>query len=254
MADHEPWDAQTLQAVWFSPRAREVDAARIYLAMTGREPDTVQTNKAPQAANPFLGVAQGALEHADAVVQVQQTRVDFFLNASSREAVVLPLISDTDRHIDDFVTNFQNAADAVPDVIRCALVLNCLKPAPSLEEAASLVGWAISSPIDLRHATDLGFSANIQKTFANGDFRMNRVLRWSADTYQMLNVQVGMPSMAVAPTATTLEQFAATHYIDINMAPVRSPVDPKILAELIGEMGAEAKRVRAMQTLKALEN
>ncbi|MDR7037433.1 hypothetical protein J2X36_002180 [Methylobacterium sp. BE186] len=254
MADNEPWDAQTLQVVWFSPRSREVSAEKVYQALTGREPDSVQTNRAPQPTNPFLGIAQGSLDHADAVVQVQQMRVDFFLNARPRDTADLPTIADTGRHLDELVSRFQGAAGAVPDAVRCAVVLTLVKPTSSLEEAASLVSEALNIPTDLRSATDLTFSANVRKEFAKGGQKMNRLQRWSADAYQMLNVQIGAQPMAIAPTATTLEQFGATHYIDVNTMPVSRPIEPGVLAELIGEMGAEAKRLRGSQSLKALEN
>src|SRR4051794_25693745 len=71
-----PWGAQSIQFVWFVASVDGLDSETIFKALFEQDPDSVQRNRVPAPANPFLSSAEGQIQGYVYRILVQTGRLD----------------------------------------------------------------------------------------------------------------------------------------------------------------------------------
>ncbi len=221
----------------------------VYELLTGNEPDNVQRNKAPNPANPFLGVAAGVIGEKRYTLQLQPGRLDF---------TVSPAPQENEEPFDGFLDITETISETVTKVvandvsfaqnIRQAIVVNAVHMFANADDATELVLQLSDFKPQNDNLTDLLIQVNKRK---DGGFSLpyNRVLRYGVQVLQdfVIDVAVGGSAFPV-----TKQQVIASVVIDVNTAPSQSAIAIGNQSAILLELADEALRLADNPSIRAL--
>ncbi|CAN7421903.1 hypothetical protein LJR009_003587 [Bosea sp. LjRoot9] len=214
------WNAQSLQAVFFTASASVENASSVFTRLTDSKPSNSQYNQLPSGLE--QSNASGKLGEFGLTMQSQPGRLDVFL--LPQEAVVPsatfpsepPAILDVpaaSQALADIVTKI----DTVP-ANRLAVVFNLIRSADGPVGAAKQIINLTGIPIAFDDAVDLFFRVNRQSALRVDDesVLINRIMAWSVQNFQAINLTVGQSQPL--PAAPVANLYAAALQIDLNTA------------------------------------
>lgn len=243
------WPAATAQFVWFIADASRLDVPSLFKELTGSAPDTIQQSRLPSPAAPHLAVAQGSHGQLSHQLALQPNRLDYIVQGvDTGEHPGPPLMPD----VEAFLREKQGLISqlVIPTVVRCAVVLNLFELADSYEKAASRVNELLGGVIRFPDALDVSFQVNRRRQLAHGASTINRLLRFSASVFQVMNITVGPQFTQAMPMIG--QAFAANLYIDVNTVPSERILDSHDMSTIWHELILEALRLRAVGSLEGL--
>ncbi len=248
------WEAQSVLLVWFTPASNSVRAAAVYESVFGREADTVQTNKAPNPASPFLSVANGVLNSVQTQVAVLPGRVDLSISSVPETAEANTEIEDTAGLLTSLAESASTVSASISEVLRQALVVNLQRRAADISEALNNLDVQIEG-IDLEGTLDFSLQLNKRREFRSlPGTQMNRLVRASTAIAQQISITMGngLPGIPV----NVGNEVAFSHFaIDLNtVATTGRTFSPEEQTAIWKEFIEEALHLRNEGSLKALQS
>ncbi|MBP0439551.1 hypothetical protein [Tianweitania sediminis] len=246
------WRAQGLQFVWFLTSADQVDGEALFKAIVGSEPDSVQKNKIPSPANPFLSVCYSETEDRTIVTQVQPGRVDFLFNARAQENGVPLPGSSFDLDVANDLLNSMKAADKMlGPAVRVSVVATTAYPADDYESAARAIADVTGFDPGLDGVSDISVQLN-RRTYSKAvdGLAINRVVRYHVAAAQTINFEVG--SGGVQPMAISSVILSAVQTLDFNTVPDGRLFASSERMSIFAEIVSEIARVASSGTIQSL--
>jgi hypothetical protein len=235
------------------PSGPAPSALDLYVRVWGRNPDNFQSS--PNALVPT--VAQGKRVSLMVGCFAQQMRIDFNFSPvpSTRQGpnTTLELIDDTRQ----LHAELARLIDSVPGVIgtapvvRVGLTLHFLTLTQSTEEANSILTGTIPSQYRTQIAKEEDFVFQINRprpSRAIEGVRMNHLVKWSVDRFQVVNIAIPVGAPAVISGNMTSQQgqsyIAASVTFDNNNVPVDTPLDGNQQSSLLREALSAAEKTQ----------
>jgi len=206
----EAWGGQQVQLVWFLANVEGVDASDVFKRVWEVEADSVQRNRIPGPANPFLSVASSRKDTVDLVVQVLPGRCDLIITSASQDESVLGHLFDVETALNDVFDRLDRSGGVGQDVFRISVVATVMKPVDQYAEGAAEFFGSLGFDPEIPDASDLMFQLNSKKLV--GGVLANRIIQFSVAGLQAF--AVGQGNMSV-----TSISFAARRQYDFNTIP-----------------------------------
>jgi hypothetical protein len=244
------WPLQSLQIAWFLTSVEGIRAQAVFEAIFGEEPQNIQTNKLPNPANPFFGVASGAVDGIQGQVQVQPGRVDLVLTPPNDDPTQdLPLF-DAHTTISKIVEQIKKPS--FPPAFRCAMVANLAHPAPDLQAAADIFVQTTGITLPMSDVSDLILQLNRRKHLSS-TIELNRLMRYSIANFQSFVIEmipnIGMPGQTVPISKQT---FATMLALDFNTVPNGKTFEGEEINTIFDQAATELLRVATIGTPSGL--
>jgi hypothetical protein len=179
-------------------------------------------------------------------LQRQTNRLDFFANPSPSPGTRLPTISSIPNAIRKFREQLDASSDAITAINRLAIVVNVSEMTESANVANQRIAELTGIELPFADLSDLLFQANRRKYLtAIPNMQVNRVLKWIAETFQVVEVVSGAFNTQTFNTVTVS--------VDVNTVPVSGHLfEASEHAAILEAMAMEVERLCGMRTMNAL--
>ena len=191
--------AQSVQFVWFTWETPEQKADAIMQTLLGLEADRMQTNRAPGPAAPFLSSAVRVEQNVELTLNVSPGRIDLYAQPTMTEHLKgLPTL-DADQQTSTILESLKGVDFSfLRNIYRLALVVKYVDPVDTLEDGKVRFFSKLGTTAVDGELTDLIFSINKRREVPKYGITTNRLLRYSVDTHQ--KIEVGFDFNARRPT------------------------------------------------------
>ena len=229
------WNAQSLQAVWFTPGLTAPPPVDdVFRAVTGNVPTS--TNSVGGVSNASATDGQNVLR-----VQTQSGRVDFIETFQS-----FPVLPDLATVMPKFSQMIDAGTGILGDVYRLALVVNISEKTNTPQEAIDLILPKLNLTLPFMGGDEFIFQINRRAPLRSvQNCEINRILKWLVQTFQHLQLTVG-----ASPTYQSL--YFATLSIDLNTVSSGQTFKPTEQKLIFHEMADEVERLYQSNTVAAL--
>ena len=214
-----------------------------YLPSSGRSRSELgSTNPATS-----LTVATGRVPSSSVRVQVSGTRADFFINPAEKQGLDFPVFTDISAAITDMRNRLADGSNLIGAVNRLAMVVNVSEVVPSVGDANNLISQQVGLTLPFPDASDVLFQVNRRMELQTvAGLRINRILKWLVENFQVVEVGSGPPNVRSIDVATMS--------VDVNIVPVqgRSFMAAE-QATIFQAIGTEVERLCQLRTIAALQ-
>lgn len=215
--------AQSVQFAWFVTDTSGLAAASLMVDVLALDPDIVQTNRTPSPQMPFLSSASRAEGQLKFVLNVSPGRVDLFIqSATEPNETPIPVI-DARQAFDSVIKGLERKeAVGLKNVYRFAVVSNFLEQKENLEASNRAFSEKVGIPY-IGGAMDQSFGLNVRKAIDGIEGEVNRLVRYSVDTLQQLEMIAPAPGVFDFNNGRIIkESFFLRTAIDVNNVPVNA--------------------------------
>ncbi|RUV02375.1 MULTISPECIES: hypothetical protein [unclassified Mesorhizobium] len=208
-------EIHALQFAWFTPEeaaTKEIEAT--FRNTFGLMPDQVQRQRPPASPVPIT-VASATEGTTQFRVQAVPGRVDLFIEPTSNDPTHFPAFTDFAVILEGLTRAKTFCQFTGSGTYRQSFIVKLAKRVPDPAGFGDEFARILGVNNNLRGAADLSFQLN--KTVHLGQYDINRVLRWTAETaqYQQFSFNAAAP---LTPGPIGLAYFV-TYLIDINTVP-----------------------------------
>jgi hypothetical protein len=244
------WDALTIQMVWFAGDARRANAAKLYAAFVGTEPDSFQSNKAPTPPVLHLSAASGNFNGRTIAVTVQPSRVDIVVQRTGDSNSDRPdLLENSGQIVLELVKKAKAIGEELNSVTRLALVSTLIRPTDNHAEANETMAGLVGLKLPQYDVTDLAFQINSRVPLdETSGILVNRYLKFGVATFQSVTVDFG--NQVVSPR--NVESFGASLALDVNILPSFTPLSEEMQSKVWKKLADETMKLRQVGTLDGL--
>ncbi|GGE17840.1 hypothetical protein SAMN05421774_105315 [Gemmobacter megaterium] len=217
------FSAQSVQFAWFVVDTSTMMADTLMKGILALDADTVQSNRVPSPQMPFLSSAtrvEGKLKYT---LNVSPGRVDLFIQPAADPTDGLFPMMDAQHAFASVIGGLERKGSlSLPNVYRFAVVCAFLDAAAGLEDANVAFFKKVGLPY-LAGATDQDFSLNLRKSIDEPRVEMNRLVRYSVDLVQQLEMIAPASGFANLSNSRLIrELYFLRSTIDVNNVPTNS--------------------------------
>lgn len=247
------WDSHSIRAVWFTSGTVDVPVDELFRSFFGFEPEAVQRNRTPSPQNPFFAVASGPFQELICEIQWQPGRFEIIL--SENESIPqedYPSFK-TEKGLEILTRGIERTFTILPDAFRLAVVTNLVLPVPDYETGRKELADLTSFNPDIGDTSDFMLQLNKRKLISE-KLEVNRVLRWSVNALQNVQVTVNAPFGGLPlPPSVVGTKFAASVLLDINTVPTfAKPIVGDEQLRILTEMVKETSRLASHRSVNSL--
>lgn len=190
------WNAESVQASFFTGRPHELSASAMFKKAFNEEPGATNESMHPQVGR--VGAASSIPQNGFTyTIQLQPGRCDVSVTPMA-DAVTMgsypPKISDVVAEITKVCTALENASVGVSQVGRSAVICRLVKNFERIEEANHEIGKVLPVKFDLE--TERDFAIQMNRRGTQDGFAINRLVKWSVEPVQFFGSANGDPTQA----------------------------------------------------------
>lgn len=217
--------AQSVQFAWFVVDTSEMKADTLMKGILALDADTVQSNRAPSTQMPFLSSATRVEGQLKFILNVSPGRVDLFIQPAADPVDINFPMLDAKLAFAAVIAGLERkGALGLPNVYRFAVVCAFLETVPSLEDANVAFFEKVGLPC-IAGAVDQNFSLNLRKSFNEPKIEVNRLVRYSVDIFQQLEMISHTSGLAdFSGGRVVKESHFLRSTIDVNNVPKNSVI------------------------------
>lgn len=216
--------SRTVQFAWFVNDTSKLKAAELFKALTGEEADTVNQNRVPSPAAPYLSSSKRTQGSTTTTLNVSPGRVDVFVQADQTPDLAhsgLVTINAKETLL-QYMNLIQNAAEFdFSGVYRVAVVCNLIDTFDQYGEAKAAFFKRIGMKIIDGDVSDLAFQVNKRFNYDQVGLSINRLFSMNIEHFQQVQVLGGaLPMSFLTGGRVVNEAFILSCNIDINNVPI----------------------------------
>jgi hypothetical protein len=216
------FSARAVQFIWFVTDTGKLDAGELLEALLKSEPDSINRNRVPSPAMPYLSSAKRDEGSLSVTLNVSPGRVDLIVQPEHRSDMSFghPAELDAKQVMLQFLKKFDSDSGfSVSGAYRIAVVCNYLEIFDQYAGAKAAFFNKISVPEVVGDVTDLAFQINKRFSFDSLKISVNRLF---TATIEMMQVQVlgGSPANDLLSSGRVVkESFMLSLNVDVNNTP-----------------------------------
>lgn len=219
--------------------------------LLGLEPDVMQSNRTPNPQMPFLSSAARAENDLKFTLNVSPGRIDIFVQpATDLNKQIIPVIN-AKKALDAVTKRLERkGALDLKNVYRFAVVCAFLDQMANLDTVNKAFFDKVGLPY-MAGATDQSLSLNVRKNIGGIKPEVNRLVRFSVDMLQQLEMIAGGPGPIDLNNGRVInEALFLRSSIDVNSVPMSAEfIDP---AQMLAMAKAFSGEVISLYEMKSV--
>lgn len=217
------FSARVVQFAWFVTDTGKLDAGELLKALLRSEPDSINRNRVPSPAMPYLSSAKRVEGSLSVTLNVSPGRVDLIAQPEQTPEMALgrPAELDAKKVMLQFLEKFDSEGGFfISGSYRIAVVCNYLEVFDSYSNAKAAFFNKVGIPEVVGDVTDLAFQINKRFGFDSLKVSVNRLFTAGIEMMQQVQVLGGSPAIDFLSSGRVVkESFILSLNVDVNNAP-----------------------------------